>query len=98
MMTLNRPALAPQGQMIPGPLGIPLYVERAGDPQHPTLLFTHGALQSSRCFRKRVPALSRSFQVITWDLPYHGLSGPGVQEEPARPRSPRWCGLRRCVR
>lgn len=88
MMALTRPALAPQGQMIPGPLGTQLYVERAGDPEQPTLLFTHGGLQSSRSFRKQVPALSRSFQVITWDLPYHGLSGPGEEPVGTAPLSP----------
>jgi non-heme chloroperoxidase len=88
MIAPPRPALAPQGQMIPGPLSTQLYVERAGDPQHPTLLFTHGGLQSSRSFRKQVPALSRTFQVITWDLPYHGLSGPGEEPVGTAPLSP----------
>jgi pimeloyl-ACP methyl ester carboxylesterase len=53
-----------------------IYVQSYGDPSLPVLLLTHGYLQSSQCWRSVVEELSHSYQVIVWDLPGHGFSGP----------------------
>lgn len=84
-LTPARPALPGQEQLLAGPNGMELFTHCLGEEHHPTLLLTHGGLQASRSFRKQVLALSLHFQVILWDLPYHGRSGP---HEPEQARTP----------
>ncbi len=84
-LTPAGPALPAQEQLLAGPNGMELFTQCLGEEHHPTLLLTHGGLQASRSFRKQVLALSQSFQVILWDLPYHGRSGP---HEPEHSRTP----------
>jgi non-heme chloroperoxidase len=61
-----------------------LYVETHGNPNQPAVLLTHGGYQSSQSWRKQVQELAKRWFIITWDLPFHGLSGPDTQEEVSR--------------
>jgi non-heme chloroperoxidase len=84
-LTHAQPFPAAASHMLAGPNGMTVYTRCLGEDHHPTLLFTHGGLQSSRSFRKQALALSLHFRVVLWDLPYHGRSGP---HEPASERMP----------
>lgn len=47
---------------------------RAGLPQGPTVVFTHGAVLDHRVFQAQIAALAPTHRVIWWDLPGHGDS------------------------
>jgi pimeloyl-ACP methyl ester carboxylesterase len=64
--------------------GLSIYVETFGDPSQPAVLLTHGGYQSSTCWRHQVHGLSQHWFVITWDVPFHGLSGPHTAEAEAQ--------------
>src|SRR6266702_1349035 len=64
--------------------GFKLYIETHGDPNRHAVIFTHGGYQSSQSWRKQVQELAKRWFVITWDLPFHGFSGPDTQEELSR--------------
>jgi non-heme chloroperoxidase len=81
------PQLAPGGHHIEGPQGIPLYVEAHGSPAAPTkIMLVHGGLQCSLSYRRQIaPLTERDCYVILFDLPWHGLSGPGMEQPAPRP-------------
>ncbi len=57
---------------------VPLYAEAYGDPFAPgRVLCIHGAWQSLQCWHQCAQALAQAGSyVVSWDLPFHGLSGP----------------------
>jgi non-heme chloroperoxidase len=81
------PQLAPGGHHIEGPQGIPLYVEAHGSPAAPTkIMLVHGGLQCSLSYRRQIaPLTERDCYIILFDLPWHGLSGPGMEQPAPRP-------------
>jgi pimeloyl-ACP methyl ester carboxylesterase len=79
------PAL--EGHFIEGPHGIPLYVESHGDPAaRAKIMLVHGGLQSSLCYCRQVVSLAgQGCYVIALDLPWHGFSGPGPEQQALNP-------------
>ena len=65
------------GELIPGANGATLYVERLGRSDAPCLILTHGWGMDSTIWGYSKRDLSKSFQVIVWDLPGTGKSHPG---------------------
>jgi len=86
------PSMEPNGQFIEGPLGIQLYGLSFGDPgaTH-KLLFIHGGLQAWPCFREQYEALAdQDCFIVTFDLPWHGLSGPDPEQADIVPTAELW--------
>jgi pimeloyl-ACP methyl ester carboxylesterase len=54
--------------------GIPLHSSASGKGPR-TLILVHGWTCDDRTWKSQVPELSRSYRVITLDLPGHGQSG-----------------------
>ena len=75
------------GQFIEGPQGIRLYVEAHGSPSAPNkIMLVHGGLQCSLSYQCQIaPLTERDCYVILFDLPWHGLSGPGPGQPAPRP-------------
>lgn len=66
------------GQIIQGANGASLYVESTGADDAPVLILTHGWGLDSTIWNYAKRDLSRSFRVVTWDLPGMGKSkAPG---------------------
>jgi 3-oxoadipate enol-lactonase len=53
-----------------------VYYEVSGPPEAPVVVFCHGVAMNHRTFASQVEALRDRYQVIVWDLPYHGRSSP----------------------
>ena len=70
------------GQIIHTPGGHDLYVEMSGPATAPVMVLTHGWAMDSTIWSETVDELSKSFRVVTWDLPGLGKSrGPiGLEE------------------
>lgn len=51
-----------------------IYYEVHGAKNAPPVIFTHGVMMDHRTFREQVEALKEEYQVIVWDMPYHGKS------------------------
>lgn len=82
MVTSTLPPVVLDGETIEGPQGIRLYTRAFGDPGAAQRLITiHGGLQSSLCYRKQYGVLAQNgVFVVAWDLPWHGLSVPGLRD------------------
>lgn len=44
------------------------------DANRPTLVFTHGVLINHETFDPQIKYFAKDYNIITWDLPLHGLS------------------------
>jgi pimeloyl-ACP methyl ester carboxylesterase len=66
------------GELIDGPEGTRLYVEAYGSIDAPrVMVLIPGGYQATTCYRRLIKQLvGQEFQVITWDPPTQGLSGP----------------------
>ncbi|GHP00888.1 hypothetical protein KSF_109350 [Reticulibacter mediterranei] len=65
------------GSFIPGPEGIALYVETYGSPTaRRVLLLTPGGFQATVCYRHFKRFAQEGYQIVVWDPPMQGLSGP----------------------
>jgi non-heme chloroperoxidase len=82
----TQPNIHLAGRFIDSGEGFKIYTETYGDPNQPAVILTHGGYQSSQSWRKQVGELAKKWFVVTWDLPFHGLSGPDTQEEISRIR------------
>ena len=70
--------LRANGTMISGASGAQLYVEQQGNPEAPVIILTHGWAMDSTIWFYAKRELSRSFRVISWDLPGMGKSKPAT--------------------
>ena len=52
------------------------WVERNANPDAPCIVFTHGLTVNHHLFDRQVSYFSKSYTVITWDVPLHGRSHP----------------------
>ncbi|MEW5960163.1 MAG: alpha/beta hydrolase [Chloroflexota bacterium] len=48
----------------------------AGPAGAPLLVFTHGAAMDHRMFTAQIPAVTRQYRLLLWDVRGHGQSGP----------------------
>ncbi len=53
-----------------------VYYELAGPKGAPALVFCHGVSLNHETFNPQMDALKENYQVIVWDMPYHGMSSP----------------------
>ena len=63
------------GRYIEGAKGIKLFVEEAGDPSKPSILWIHGILHSRLSWKKQFESeLDQQFHLVRMDIRGHGLS------------------------
>lgn len=52
------------------------WISRSGREESKTIVFTHGLTANHMMFEKQVELFRQDFNIITWDVPLHGLSRP----------------------
>jgi len=52
------------------------WISRSGSKDSKTIVFTHGLTANHMMFEKQVEYFGQDFNIITWDVPLHGLSRP----------------------
>lgn len=52
------------------------WISRAQNPKAQCIMFTHGLTADHTMFEKQVEYFQKQYTVITWDVPFHGLSYP----------------------
>ncbi|TVR51086.1 MAG: alpha/beta hydrolase [Spirochaetaceae bacterium] len=53
-----------------------VYYEVHGPENAPAVVFSHGVAMDHRTFEPQIAALSDTYRVIVWDMPFHGDSTP----------------------
>lgn len=51
------------------------WIDKSTNAAADTIVFTHGLFCDHTVFRKQIAYFAREYHTLTWDLPFHGLSG-----------------------